>query len=126
MHINKGLAGASEEVLARERNTSINPACLEAAAFVMIGSQQGSAYPGVAGHEPDFDAGRRAAEETNMAIGIIRDATPGAGTYSNESDYFEPDWQQAYWGTNYARLLAIKRKVDPDNLFRVHHGVGSE
>ena len=126
MHINKGLAGASEEVLARERNTSINPACLEAAAFVMIGSQQGSAYPGVAGHEPDFDAGRRAAEETNVAIGIIRAATPGAGTYSNESDYFEPDWQQAYWGTNYARLLAIKRKVDPDNLFRVHHGVGSE
>ncbi|WP_410174322.1 BBE domain-containing protein [Mycobacterium pinniadriaticum] len=24
------------------------------------------------------------------------------------------------------RCRAIKRKIDPDNLFRVHHGVGSE
>ena len=125
LHINKGLAGASEEVLARERNTSINPACLDAAAFATIGSQQPAAYPGVAGHEPDLEAGRRAAEPTNTAIRIIRDATPGAGTYSNEADYFEPDWQQAFWGTNYGRLLEIKRKVDPHNLFRVHHGVGS-
>jgi len=36
------------------------------------------------------------------------------------------DWQRSFWGVNYARLLAIKKKVDPDNLFRVHHGIGSE
>lgn len=126
LHINKGLAGVSEEVLERERNTSINPAYLDAAALVIIGSRQDAAYPGVAGLEPDLAAGRKAAGSLNQAIGIIRDATPGAGTYSNESDYFEPDWQQAFWGTNYERLLSIKRDVDPDNLFRVHHGVGSE
>ncbi|CAA0101712.1 Mitomycin radical oxidase [Mycolicibacterium vanbaalenii] len=126
IHINKGLAGASEEVLARERTTSINPACLAAAAFATIGSQQPTAYPGIVGHEPDLTVGRKAAEQTNAAIGIIRDATPGAGTYFNEADYFEPDWQHAFWGTNYDRLLSIKRNVDPDNLFRVHNGVGSE
>ncbi len=60
------------------------------------------------------------------AMKIIRDATPGSGAYPNEADYFEPDWQRSFWGVNYARLLAIKKKVDPDNLFRVHHGIGSE
>lgn len=126
LHVNKGLAGASEEVLARERKTSLNPACLDAAAFATVGSRQETAYPGIPGHEPDLDAARNAAEVTNRAIEIIRAATPGAGTYSNEADYFEPDWQKAFWGPHYERLLAIKRTVDPDNLFRVHHGVGSE
>ena len=126
LHVNKGLAGASEEVIARERMTSLNPAVLDSAAFATIGAAQGAAFPGVPGHEPDLEAGRRRAAATNAAIGIIREATPGAGTYANEADYFEPDWQQTFWGSNYDRLLAIKRKVDPDNLFRVHHGVGSE
>lgn len=30
------------------------------------------------------------------------------------------------WGPNYARLLSVKKRYDPDGLFTVHHGVGSE
>ena len=33
---------------------------------------------------------------------------------------------ESFWGANYARLLAVKDKYDPDGLFVVHHGVGSE
>src|SRR5262249_36945990 len=33
---------------------------------------------------------------------------------------------QSYWGDNYARLAEIKNKYDPDGLFIVHNGVGSE
>ena len=51
---------------------------------------------------------------------------PQGGSYVAESNYFEPDWQASYWGTNYARLLAAKRRYDPDELFFVRHGVGSE
>lgn len=51
---------------------------------------------------------------------------PGAGAYVNESDYFQLDWQRAFWGTNYPKLLEIKRRYDPQGLFFVHHGVGSE
>ena len=35
-------------------------------------------------------------------------------------------WQKSFWGSNYPRLRQIKDKYDPDGLFFVHHGVGSE
>ena len=48
------------------------------------------------------------------------------GSYVSESNYFEEQWQQSYWGSNYPRLQAAKAKYDPDGLFFVRHGVGSE
>jgi hypothetical protein len=44
----------------------------------------------------------------------------------SESNYFEKQWQQSFWGTNHRRLAAAKAKYDPQGLFFVHHGVGSE
>ena len=38
----------------------------------------------------------------------------------------KPNWQEAFWGGNYARLRAVKDKYDPAGLFFLHHGVGSE
>lgn len=52
--------------------------------------------------------------------------TPGSGAYHAESDYMQPGWQEAFWGSNYGRLLRIKRRYDPYELLYVHHGVGSE
>ena len=34
-----------------------------------------------------------------------------------ETDYFEANWQDYFWGDNYARLKRIKQKYDPDGLF---------
>ncbi|WP_074160875.1 MULTISPECIES: BBE domain-containing protein [Prochlorococcus] len=61
----------------------------------------------------------------NRAIALIRTATPDISNYVNEGHVFEPNWKQEFWGPNYERLLSIKRRYDPTNLFRVHHGVGS-
>ena len=36
------------------------------------------------------------------------------------------NWQQSFWGSNYKRLAAVKKRYDPEGLFFVHHGVGSE
>ena len=60
------------------------------------------------------------------AMKALRACAPGAGSYVNETDYFQEDWQHAFWGPNYPRLARIKRRYDPDGLFTVHHGVGSE
>ena len=49
-----------------------------------------------------------------------------AGSYVSESDFFERAWHQSFWGSNYPRLAAVKKKYDPNGLFFVHHGVGSE
>ena len=56
----------------------------------------------------------------------IRKLLPRVGSYVWETDFFQPNWQDAFWGENYARLRAIKDKYDPDGLFFLHHGVGSE
>jgi hypothetical protein len=58
----------------------------------------------------------------NEFLKIDRDA----GSYVSESDFFDANWQRSFWGENYPRLQAVKRRYDPDGLFFVHHGVGSE
>jgi FAD/FMN-containing dehydrogenase len=126
LHFNKGLAGASEDARARTRKTCLHPAAFDAAALIIAASAEQHAWPGVPGHEPDQAAGRAAVKRVSAAMTILREATPDSGTYANEADWFEPDWQRAFWGDHYPRLLSIKRKYDPTNLFRVHHGVGSE
>ena len=56
----------------------------------------------------------------------VRQLLPSIGSYLAESDFFESAWRDAFWGPNYAHLLAVKDRYDPDGLFVVHHGVGSE
>ncbi|KAJ7453665.1 FAD-binding domain-containing protein [Mycena galericulata] len=49
-----------------------------------------------------------------------------AGSYSNEADVLEPDFETTFFGPNYAKLSGIKSKYDPKDLFIVGAGVGSE
>lgn len=124
--VNKGLSGEHPEARARDEQTALNPDCFGAAALVIMASAQQYRYPGVPGKEPSTAEGRQVESDVNEAMRAIASVTPGAGSYSTEADFFLEDWQQAQWGENYARLLRIKRRYDPGNLFRVHHGVGSE
>lgn len=126
LHFNKGLAGAPGEAVAGARDTATNPAVLDAFALAIGAAGGPPAYPGVAGHEPDAALARRQAGRVRASMAELRRLVPQPGSYVSESDYFEPEWQRAFWGGNYERLLAVKRKYDPNNMFRVHHGVGSE
>jgi FAD/FMN-containing dehydrogenase len=126
LHINKGLAGATSDAVAATLNTATNPAVTEAFALAIIADGQKGAYPGEPRASIDLEASRKDARAINLAAAELRKIAPNAGSYVSESNYFNRNWQRDYWGTNYSRLQAIKKKYDPDGLFFVHHGVGSE
>jgi len=125
LHFNKGLAGAPREAIEAARDTATNPAVLNAFALAIVADGQGG-YPGVRGHEPDVEAGRKSRERVHGSMNELRTLTPNGGSYVSESNFFEKDWSHSYWGSNYARLASVKKKYDPTGLFFVHNGVGSE
>ncbi|KAF3001074.1 hypothetical protein E8E14_001248 [Neopestalotiopsis sp. 37M] len=63
---------------------------------------------------------------TDQAMPILEAATPGSGSYVNEADFQQPNFQEAFWGHNYERLLTIKAKYDPENFFYTRIAPGSE
>lgn len=126
LHFKKGLAGGSPEAIAATRETATNPQVLDAFVLAIMGGEGPPAFAGLAGHEPDLTAARRSAAEVGRAMVELKRMVPDRGCYFAESDFFETEWQQAYWGANYPRLMEVKRKYDRDGLFFVHHGVGSE
>ena len=96
--------------------------CRRKAAERSVGlSEHRRQYPG-----QHIGAARRQAGEVAEAMRELCKLAPEGGAYFAESGFFEARWQEAYWGANYPKLRAIKQKYDPDGLFFVHHGVGSE
>ena len=126
LHLQKGLANAPEEVRSQAGATAVNPAVADAFALVMMAQAGEPAFAGVPGHEPDYGAGRRGADAVNQAMAELLKVAPQAAAYVSESDFFEPEWQRSFWGSDFVRLAAIKQQYDPDGLFFVHRGVGSE
>ncbi|KAL2257011.1 hypothetical protein VTK26DRAFT_779 [Humicola hyalothermophila] len=54
---------------------------------------------------------------THVVDAALRSASPNGAAYINEADPFQPNWQEAFWGTNYPELLKIRQKYDPDGVF---------
>jgi FAD binding domain/Berberine and berberine like len=126
MHFQKGLAGAPAEVVTAALDTPINPATARAFMLAIVASEGPPAFPEIPDHAPDVAAARRDKARIEQAMAELRRIAPDGGAYVAESSYFQSDWQRAYWGPNYARLLSIKRRYDPECLFFTRHGVGSE
>src|SRR5437868_9813016 len=88
LHFNKGLAGAPREAIEAARDTATNPAVLNAFALAIVADGQGG-YPGVRGHEPDVEAGRKSRERVHGSMNELRTLTPNGGSYVSESNFFE-------------------------------------
>ena len=126
LHFNKGLAGAPAEEIMAARNTATNPAVLEAFALVIIAGEGKPSFLRYPGHEPDLVTANHNAAKINQAMDELQKLCPSPGSYLSEGDFFQQDWQHAFWGSNYEKLLSVKNKYDPEGLFFVHHGVGTE
>ena len=126
LHFNKGLAGAAQADLDAARDTAMNPQVLDAFALAIIAGGSGPQFPGMPGAGKPEPEMRNRALSIGRAMDALRQVVPRAGSYVSESDYFLTNWQEAFWGSNYARLARAKQKYDPDGLFFVRHGVGSE
>jgi FAD/FMN-containing dehydrogenase len=124
LHFNKGLAGAPATALAAARDTAMNPDVLSAFALAIIAGGSSAAFTGMPNTAPDLEEARANAKRIKLAMDALTQVVPHAGSYVSESDYFNPNWQLAFWGSNYPRLVVVKKNYDPDELFMVHHGVG--
>lgn len=63
---------------------------------------------------------------TEVEMPLLKTLEPNMGAYINEADLNEDCWQQVFWGENYSRLLKLKRKWDPKDVFVCKPCVGSE
>ena len=125
LHFNKGLAGASAEAIEVTRATAINPIAIESFALAICGGGEGPCYPGVSGHEPHVEKARSNCTSIRLAVEELRKVVTNVGSYWSESDYFESNWEHAFWGEHATRLLTAKERSDPGGLFGVHHGIAA-
>jgi hypothetical protein len=107
------------------RNTATNPAVCDAFALAIIADGEPAIYPELNRSEPNLTMAREDAFNISTAMAALRAVVKDHGSYVSESDFFNKNWQQEFWGNNYRRLIAIKKRYDPEGLFIVHHGVGS-
>ena len=121
----KGLAGAPDAARIAARDTAINAAMIDAFALAVVADGEGPAYPGMLAAQ-DGQPAEGNADKLKRAIAELRRLAPGSGSYIWETSYFLENWQEEFWGDNYPRLLSVKQRYDPDALFFIHHGVGSE
>jgi hypothetical protein len=63
---------------------------------------------------------------TNVKGAAMKALAPKTGGYMNEGDRLDPEWQETFYGSNYAAHSATKQEYDPDSLFYCPTCVGSE
>ncbi|KAI7783097.1 FAD-linked oxidoreductase YvdP [Diaporthe eres] len=98
------------------QDNAVNPAWREALVFGM-----GNVVYGYNDTVEDMAAANKQMVD---AYAVWRDVSDG--TYLNEADINEPNWQQSFYGDNYDRLYDLKQKVDPWGVLYATGAVGSE
>ncbi|XP_033727483.1 uncharacterized FAD-linked oxidoreductase YvdP-like [Pecten maximus] len=78
----------------------------------------GVGWSGLGDHEHEFVAEGQKVREKLRPFGY--------GSYRNEGSADSPSWKDDFWGSNYNRLLAIKRVYDPANVFSCVDCVGRD
>lgn len=109
---------------AERANTAVHPAWLDSRAVFSLSTDWADDAP-----EDEKRALRLQLVEVSRRLGRIvgeGEGGSGVGTYVNEANPYEPEWKSVFWGAKYERLLRIKRRVDPGNLFVCNRCVGTD
>ena len=61
---------------------------------------------------------------TDEVIEYVRKVVRNTGVGYNHASHKEPDWRNAFWGSNLNRLQCLKKQYDPENRFNCWHCVG--
>ena len=67
--------------------------------------------------------GRLGAKRPMSVLHCTGSASHAGGAYANDLSYDDTDRVRGAYGANYERLSALKKKYDPDNLFRLNPNV---
>lgn len=62
---------------------------------------------------------------TNDFVEKIKQVVDDGGSYLNEADIQDSEWQKNYYGGLYDKLDGVKRKYDPNDVFYARTAVGS-
>lgn len=100
-------------------NNAVSPAWREAIAYVIMGATINYTQSAQNVMQARYNF-------THGPMQSFRDISPGAGSYGNEGDRLEPNFQWSYFGSFYPRLLELKKQYDPFNVFYAVTAVGSE
>jgi len=105
--------------VAEQAKSSINPR------FRSVVDKIITVYP-VSGNAPLAEKAAAQNTLTNVIDAALRRASPNGAAYINEADPFQPNWQDAFWGTNYPALLTARSKWDPHGVFYAVSTPGTE
>ena len=129
LHFNKGLAGApAGGAVAGARDTRDEPGRRRRLRAGDHRRRERTAGLSAGVPRPRAGPRTRAERRRSRSHAAMNDCAlaPRAGAYVNGVRLFPAGLAARLLGPNYARLAAVKRRYDPDGLFTVHHGVGSE
>lgn len=86
----------------------------------------GKPYNDSAPFQVNVDARTYITQHWTSALEQLAPVSAGGGAYMNEADADDPNWQESFYGRNYPKQLAIKRKYDPTGFWYAKTAVGSE
>ncbi|KAJ9614419.1 hypothetical protein H2200_002555 [Cladophialophora chaetospira] len=104
---------------ARRNETSVHPTWRDSRAVMSFGTDWED-------DAPEAEKQQKRLQLVEMSKRWATIAGPEGGSYINEANPFEPNWEQVFWGSNYDRLVKIKKARDPTNLFVCNRCVGTD